>query len=551
MPGGINGSKRNIAWKLMPVQLVAIVAFALAAWLLLPYYLQKSAEEHAILAANQMANHFTVLRRYYTDRVVRKVIHSGSDLAIHYDHKIRPDTIPLPASLIHDLGDLLKDSSITLDFYSPFPFRNRKGREMDAFGNAAWAALTNNREDYYHRSMVNDDRHIVRLAVADLMVDQLCVDCHNNHPLSPKTDWKLGDLRGVLEISHDITDLVENGRWTGRYLTLALLTVFGTITVLSFRTTLTEVKHWTDELEQNEKDLQTAQEIAHIGSWSLNPITDKLIWSEEVFRIYGIDSRKSGASVDGFLSAIHPDELDYVTEQYAGAIEGKFSYDIEHRIIRKDSGEIRWVHERCSHLRNELGEVIRSDGIVQDITERKLAQDEIQRLAMTDELTGLNNRNQFHQWCDQYIKLARREEKRLAMMLLDLDRFKPVNDKYGHPVGDALLQAVASILKQQSRDTDMVARIGGDEFAILVVHPKNRESAGISAQRIIDEIEKPMNIMSCEIQIGISIGIAMCPDDADDEENMIHKADIALYDAKKSGRNTFRFYTPELNGDTK
>ncbi len=541
------GDKKNIAWQLMPVQLAAIVAFAFAAWFLLPHYLQKSAEEHAILAASQMADQFKVLRGYYTNRVVRKVSDSNSCLTVHHDHKIKPDAIPLPASLIHDMGDLLKDGSITLNFYSPFPFVNRKGRVMDAFGNAAWAALTDNPKDYYAQSTVDNDHHIVRVAVADTMVDQLCVDCHNDHPLSPKTNWRLGDLRGILEISSDISKLVENVRRTGRYLALALLTVFGTISILSFRKTLANVKHWTHELKINEKDLKTAQEIAHIGSWSFDLTTNKLIWSEEIFRIFGIDPEEFGATYEAFIGTVHPDDRDYVKKQYAGAVEGKFPYDIEHRIIRKSDGNIRWVHERCAHIRNEIGEVIRSKGTVQEITERKHAQEEIRRLAMTDQLTGLANRNQFHQRCDENMKLARRENKRLVLMLLDLDKFKPVNDMYGHPVGDALLQTIASIFTNNVRDIDLVARFGGDEFAILIVHPDDRESARICAQRIIDEIDKPMNIMGHEIHVGTSIGASLYPDDADNEEDLIQKADIALYEAKKSGRNTFRFFRTGLD----
>ncbi|MDX8398721.1 MAG: GGDEF domain-containing protein, partial [Gallionellaceae bacterium] len=137
--------------------------------------------------------------------------------------------------------------------------------------------------------------------------------------------------------------------------------------------------------------------------------------------------------------------------------------------------------------------------------------------------------------------------KRLALMLIDLDKFKPVNDTYGHPVGDALLQAVATIFTRHSRETDVVARLGGDEFAILMVHPESKEAAGVSAQRIVNEIMKPLTIMGHQIKIGTSLGIALYPDNGMNEEELIKKADIALYEAKNSGRNTYRFYQPELN----
>jgi len=189
--------------------------------------------------------------------------------------------------------------------------------------------------------------------------------------------------------------------------------------------------------------------------------------------------------------------------------------------------------------------------LLHEVEERKIAQKEARDLAMTDHLTGLSSRAHFYQRLDQHLKLADREKKQLALLALDLDRFKPVNDTYGHPVGDALLQAVATTFTKHSRETDLVARVGGDEFAILLVHPDDREAVRTIAQRIIDEVNKAMTIMGQEIQIGTSIGIAHFPDDADNEEDLMHRADRALYEAKNSGRNTLCFYRPDLDGRAK
>jgi len=195
---------------------------------------------------------------------------------------------------------------------------------------------------------------------------------------------------------------------------------------------------------------------------------------------------------------------------------------------------------------DSAGQVISVEGIAHDITERKEAEEKIRKLAMTDPLTGLANRTQFHQRLTQSMKLAKRESKSLALMMMDLDKFKPVNDTFGHPAGDTLLQAVASIFAKFTRETDIVARLGGDEFAILFVHPENKENAKTSAQRIIDEIKKPITIMGNEILIGTSIGIALYPEDDDDMEGLIKKADLALYKAKESGRGIFTLYSPEM-----
>ncbi|HEY9080220.1 transporter substrate-binding domain-containing protein [Magnetovibrio sp.] len=130
-------------------------------------------------------------------------------------------------------------------------------------------------------------------------------------------------------------------------------------------------------LQQTKQDLISAQEIARLGSWRLDIASGELWWSDEIYRIFGIPYDEFGASYEAFLDAIHPDDKAYVAQQYEGSMQGTFPYDIEHRIIRHDTAEVRWVHEKCEHIRNAQGEVIRSKGTVQDITERKLVSDRL------------------------------------------------------------------------------------------------------------------------------------------------------------------------------
>ena len=188
-------------------------------------------------------------------------------------------------------------------------------------------------------------------------------------------------------------------------------------------------------------------------------------------------------------------------------------------------------------------------GIIRDITERRKAEEEIRRLALTDPLTGLANRNQFHQKFEDAIKLARRQESTIGLMMLDLDKFKPVNDTYGHPVGDALLNWVSETLQDMSRNTDTVARLGGDEFAIIVVDPENQDVLGLLAERIVTALSATTNIMGHDLQIGTSIGIADFPDHGETIDDIMGKADKALYAAKKAGRNTFRFFDPDMENE--
>jgi len=186
---------------------------------------------------------------------------------------------------------------------------------------------------------------------------------------------------------------------------------------------------------------------------------------------------------------------------------------------------------------------IKITGVVRDVTERKKWENQINRLAMTDPLTGLANRNQYEQRLQEAVKHAKRLKNNFALILIDLDKFKPVNDTYGHPVGDVLLQLVAGILLASCREVDTVARLGGDEFAIIINGINELENAAIPANKLIDKLSKPLQIEENNIQIGASMGISSYPNDSTDLEDLQRMADQALYLAKEEGRNTYRFYS--------
>ncbi len=251
-----------------------------------------------------------------------------------------------------------------------------------------------------------------------------------------------------------------------------------------------------------------------------------------------------------WIDAVHPDDQAQVIADMPDDPNNITDVvDFKDYRIRKADGQLLWIKARAYPVRDSAGNVVRITGIAQDITDRKHAEDRIYQLAMTDSLTGLANRTQFQKRINQSIKLANREGESLALMVLDLDLFKQVNDTFGHLVGDALLKAVADIFTKFSRETDVIARLGGDEFAILVVHPENEDNAGISAQRIINEVKKPMKIMGKSVYVGVSIGIAIYPKDAENLDGLFKKADQALYYAKENGRGDFVFYQSAMKQD--
>ena len=184
--------------------------------------------------------------------------------------------------------------------------------------------------------------------------------------------------------------------------------------------------------------------------------------------------------------------------------------------------------------------------LVEDITERRNAEAKIHHLARYDALTGLPNRSLFREHMDRAIALTRRQEL-CAVLFIDLDQFKQVNDTLGHPSGDALLCAVADRLRRMIRDSDSVARFGGDEFVVLQSPIKRPEEAASLAQRIVSELGAPYEIEGNEVVVGASIGISMAPNDGTDADLLLKNADMALYRAKSDGRSAWRFFEPEMD----
>jgi len=189
--------------------------------------------------------------------------------------------------------------------------------------------------------------------------------------------------------------------------------------------------------------------------------------------------------------------------------------------------------------------------LFRNVSEQYEAEKLIRHMAWHDSLTGLANRNLLSERLDEALKLARRLEKKVAVMILDLDKFKPVNDLHGHATGDKLLKVVAERLMKCAREVDTVARLGGDEFAIVFTNIEDDANIITIADRIIHSIQQPVEIDGNVIQIGTSIGISFFPGDSDTPTELIRMADVALYQAKEDGRRVFRLYDPQMDAETK
>jgi diguanylate cyclase (GGDEF)-like protein/PAS domain S-box-containing protein len=430
---------------------------------------------------------------------------------------------------------------------------------------------------------------------------------------------------------------------------------------------ITEIKHLINSLQSNQSLLKEAQRIANIGHWELDLVNNVLSWSDEVYRIFGLQPQEFGATYEAFLEHIHPDDRDMVNEAYSDSLESKSSYNIIHRVITKQK-ELKYVEERCEHTLNSNQEVEKSIGTVLDITEKVLKdkeiylhsqvfnystdsiiitdqdnkiiscnngftdltgftqedavgqnprllssgwgdkefyqkmwsditqkgiwqgeiwdrkkdgelyiakqtivcvknkkgeienfiavghditdqkehEKEITKLSNYDFLTKLPNRKLFKEEVSSYIKSSHYNDSTFAILFLDLDNFKWVNDTLGHKVGDDVLVYAANEISKLIDEDTILARLGGDEFILLQPYHDLLE-VSILAKSIITRFEETFEVKGHSINVGWSIGVALFPENGESFDDLLKNSDIAMYQAKSSGKNNVQFFTNSMN----
>jgi two-component system, chemotaxis family, CheB/CheR fusion protein len=245
------------------------------------------------------------------------------------------------------------------------------------------------------------------------------------------------------------------------------------------------------------------------------------------------------------LDLMEPWSRETIETRSAEAEPEAFRISGERWRCRRQDGEL--VDVEVASIPHDTEGGSRAQLIMRNITERVRVEERMRYLAHHDALTGLPNRAYFHARLIDALAVARRRHDRVALHLLDLDHFKEVNDAHGHDIGDALLKDVAGQLQSCVRQTDTVARLGGDEFAVVQTALANAEDATVLAQKLIDAVDRRCAGFSEGRAIGVTIGIAVFPDDDDDPDQLLRKADIALYRAKDDGRNRYLFFIDQFN----
>jgi diguanylate cyclase (GGDEF)-like protein/PAS domain S-box-containing protein len=276
-----------------------------------------------------------------------------------------------------------------------------------------------------------------------------------------------------------------------------------------------------------------------------------LIYVSHNITKFGHDS-KSLLGSNWMQAIIDPQDEPKVTAAMARILDtDSQASSIEFR-LRTGDGSYRWVENRYTPVRDKDGRLLEVEGIIIDITERKAAEDKISTLARTDGLTGLANRTTFVERLRQAFAATRRGAHSFAILYIDLDHFKDVNDTLGHPVGDQLLREVSNRLKAVTRENDVIARLGGDEFAILQMDVSEPASAGALAAKIQTSLALPYVLGASQVTI-ITASIGICPfgPGSQGPDAMLAQADLALYRSKDSGRNQYHFHTDDLDQEVR
>jgi diguanylate cyclase (GGDEF)-like protein/PAS domain S-box-containing protein len=276
-----------------------------------------------------------------------------------------------------------------------------------------------------------------------------------------------------------------------------------------------------------------------------------LIYLSQNIRRYGFEAEEFKALPGGWLQVIEREYHPAVVADFESIAEGRVEETHVEFRARQPDGKAVWFDGRAYAVRDKKGELTAIEGILSDITERKIAAEKIAALARTDSLTELANRSAFLERLTLEFAQSRRNRRQFAVHYLDLDHFKEVNDTLGHPIGDALLRAVATRLRRCVRATDTVARFGGDEFAILQVGIADSSDAETLAAKVVRVLTEPYVLEGHDVRTSTSIGIVPYRPDIDSPSAMMTKVDLALYRAKNEGRNQFRFHVAELDDETR
>ena len=316
-----------------------------------------------------------------------------------------------------------------------------------------------------------------------------------------------------------------------------LLALLARLLSTSRERALALAERMTQALRESEQRWAFALEGAGDGVWDWKPVTGSISASTRWKTIMGLRAGQAEPNMSQMQACIHPEDLARVQAELQRCLDGQTPSLVSEYRVANGSGGWNWVLARATVVeRDEQGRPLRMIGTLSDINARRASEERVRFMALHDPLTELANRAHFDERMHFALANARRYHESIGLILLDLNRFKPVNDTHGHAVGDQLLQNVARRIKGSVRETDTVGRIGGDEFVVLLTGPVTRETAQLVADKIFNQVALPMEIAGLHIEITCSVGLALYPEDGQDELALTKAADDAMYRNKRAGR---------------
>ncbi len=309
-----------------------------------------------------------------------------------------------------------------------------------------------------------------------------------------------------------------------------------------------ELESRTAALEQSEERFRLAVQGSQDGLWDWNLVSKKVYYAPQWKQLIGFAEDEIGDSPDEWFSRITSEHLAAFHEAITELSDGRSQVlDIELEMTHAD-GESRWMLCRAAAQKDANGVVTRLAGSLADISELKAAQERLRILAHHDRLTGLPNRGVFTERVSHAVALAKRDpERKFAVLFGDFDGFKTVNDSLGHGVGDAMLVRAARCFREELRDTDTVARMGGDEFAVLLDNVESGKDAMRLAGRLIDAFRGPYMLKGHEVVSTLSLGLVMSGPEYESAEDMLRDADAAMYQAKTTGKSQVRIFDEKMH----
>jgi len=308
---------------------------------------------------------------------------------------------------------------------------------------------------------------------------------------------------------------------------------------------VTERKQAEEALRQSEEKYRSILENIQEAYFEVDLAGNFTFFNDSLCRITGCSKKElSGANYTRFSDKENSKKVFVVFNKVYST--GQPTEGFDWLIIRRD-GTKRYIEASVSLKKDSASKPAGFKGVIRDITERKRIEQELNHMATHDALTGLPNRLMFSQLLNQAIQSSKRNKKQLAIFFIDLDRFKIINDTLGHEAGDQLLQEIARRFRQSLRAVDVVGRLGGDEFIILVDDFSDKKQVEKVAHKILSTAIKPMVLLGEECRVTASIGISTYPKDGRDEQSLMKNADIAMYFAKEEGKNNYQFYSENIH----